>query len=396
MEMEKTQLFAAGKLLHPETDAGATIAIDTYNIAGRDQGGGGEKTLQMLLDAIAEKVDNRLLEKTEVASWAKQPVKPSYSATEVGADEAGSAKHVLEEAKEYSDRTYQQVTAYTNRKVEELVGGAGNTMDTLEKIANAVKKNESASTELKKMIGDKANNVELEAHVSNGTQHITNRERNEWREGMKKLDGITDDADAVSFRPALNVGVKIGVITINGEEFEIYAPEDKTYSVATTSAAGLMSNADKGKLDGIEEGANKTITTTSLMVTVPGISMDAMVGAMLVERINSQNSDFTDRIAGITNDLNFENIARDKYKDNLLQVSISVKKHDANKTRLVLNPSTNSPVDGTFLGVWKCCWYDSAHLFVKVEEFYPVCGRIWTNFYNNTEKWSGWKSVTPQ
>ncbi len=91
----------------------------------------------------------------------------------------------------------------------------------------------------------------------------------------------------------------------------------------------------------------------------------------------------------------YENIAHDKFKENLLQVSLSIKKHDANKTRLILNPTINSPITDNFLGVWKCCWYDNAHVFVKIEEFYPLCGRVWTNFYN-TEKWSGWKSVTPQ
>ena len=39
---------------------------------------------------------------------------------------------------------------------------------------------------------------------------------------------------------------------------------DTTYSAATQSAAGLMSAADKTKLDGVETGANKTIVDSSL------------------------------------------------------------------------------------------------------------------------------------
>lgn len=85
----------------------------------------------------------------------------------------------------------------------------------------------------------------------------------------------------------------------------------------------------------------------------------------------------------------------DKYKDNLLQIAASNKDHDSNRTRLVLNPATGSPVSGTLLGVWRCYWYDNAHVFVKLEELHPIAGRVWTNFYN-TGKWEGWKSVTPQ
>ena len=41
-------------------------------------------------------------------------------------------------------------------------------------------------------------------------------------------------------------------------------PENTTYKEATTSTAGLMSSADKTKLDGIASGANKTTVDTAL------------------------------------------------------------------------------------------------------------------------------------
>ena len=34
-------------------------------------------------------------------------------------------------------------------------------------------------------------------------------------------------------------------------------------------------------------------------------------------------------------------------------------------------------------------------MFVEFTEYYPVQGRIWTNFYN-TDKWTGWSSQVPQ
>lgn len=65
-----------------------------------------------------------------------------------------------------------------------------------------------------------------------------------------KLDGITESADSVSFTRSLTSGTKVGTITINGTGTDLYAP-----GVATTSSNGLMSSADKTKLDGIATGA---------------------------------------------------------------------------------------------------------------------------------------------
>lgn len=58
-----------------------------------------------------------------------------------------------------------------------------------------------------------------------------------------KLDGITSSADAVSFSRALSSGTKIGTITINGTNTDIYAPTagtSPTYSQATSSTLGLV------------------------------------------------------------------------------------------------------------------------------------------------------------
>lgn len=41
-----------------------------------------------------------------------------------------------------------------------------------------------------------------------------------------------------------------------------FAATDTTYNAATQSAAGLMSSADKTKLDGIATGATKVTTET--------------------------------------------------------------------------------------------------------------------------------------
>ena len=80
-----------------------------------------------------------------------------------------------------------------------------------------------------------------------------------------KLDGITASADTVSFTRSLTSGTKIGTITINGTGTDLYCQTDTntTYSAATTSASGLMTADMVTKLNGIATGANKYSHPTS-------------------------------------------------------------------------------------------------------------------------------------
>lgn len=68
-----------------------------------------------------------------------------------------------------------------------------------------------------------------------------------------KLDGIQVSADAVSFTRSLASGTQVGTITINGSSTTLYCEKntDTTYAAATESTDGLMSAADKAKLDGV-------------------------------------------------------------------------------------------------------------------------------------------------
>ncbi|MCM1486772.1 MAG: hypothetical protein NC203_00265, partial [Firmicutes bacterium] len=73
----------------------------------------------------------------------------------------------------------------------------------------------------------------------------------------KKIDDVETKADtaidkaangvSVSFTRTLDNGTKIGTITVNGVDTDLYCESDTNtvYSNATTSSAGLMSAADK-------------------------------------------------------------------------------------------------------------------------------------------------------
>ena len=67
--------------------------------------------------------------------------------------------------------------------------------------------------------------------------------------------------DSVAQNPTLELNYNMVYTKLTG----LGIPgSDTTYSVATTSANGLMSSTDKSKLDGIAAGANKTTVDSSI------------------------------------------------------------------------------------------------------------------------------------
>lgn len=89
-----------------------------------------------------------------------------------------------------------------------------------------------------------------------------------------KLDGITTGANKYSLPTASSTtlgGVKVGTnLSISDG---VLSATDTTYSAATTSDAGLMSAADKTKLDGITTGANKYSLPTASASTLGGVKV---------------------------------------------------------------------------------------------------------------------------
>jgi hypothetical protein len=97
------------------------------------------------LSSYAKKIDI-----PNIAEWAKQPTKPTYSANEVGADTIGSSITALNEAK-----------SYTDTKIVNLINNAPESMDTLKEVSDALSKNQTVVDALNEAIGNKANKSEL-------------------------------------------------------------------------------------------------------------------------------------------------------------------------------------------------------------------------------------------
>lgn len=93
---------------------------------------------------------------SDVYAWAKASTKPTYTASEVGADPTGSASSALSSAK-----------SYTDTKLAELVGSASETMDTLEELADAIANNKSVIDAINTSITTKADASDLTSHLNN-------------------------------------------------------------------------------------------------------------------------------------------------------------------------------------------------------------------------------------
>ena len=107
--------------------------------------------------------------------------------------------------------------------------------------------------------------VDAYGRVTSGdnTDIDTNTWRNIYVGGVSKV-GTGIDTKAINFKAGSNVSISyVAAGTGSGQSgsanyFDVViSATDTTYSAATQSVAGLMSAADKKKLDGIAEGANK-------------------------------------------------------------------------------------------------------------------------------------------
>lgn len=94
------------------------------------------------------------------------------------------------------------------------------------------------------------------------------------KDDKSKLDGIATNANNYALPTASSNtlgGIKVGTnLTISNG---VLSSKDTTYSVASTTANGLMSSTDKSKLDGIATGANNYSLPTASSSTLGGVKI---------------------------------------------------------------------------------------------------------------------------
>lgn len=130
---------------------------------------------------------------------------------------------------------------------------------------------------------------------------------------------------------------------------------------------------------------------------------DNLVNAInnLAEAVSTLNGNMATKTDLLYVNVN-SNTSTGGFDKNFLLVNISTVGTESQQTAYFSKPVDdedwlNIPSDlqgKVWIGIRTVMQRSSIHVMVKVEEMYPVTGRIWYNFYNNGT-WTNWKSISP-
>ena len=117
------------------------------------------------------------------------------------------------------DDIYQQLTAYTNQKIADLINGAPESLDTLKEVSAAIAAHKSIMDALDAAIGKKASAAEFDSHVKDAVKHITAAERTKWNgkaENAAMTGATASSAGKAGLAPAPAKGVQNSYLTGGG------------------------------------------------------------------------------------------------------------------------------------------------------------------------------------
>ncbi len=168
---------------------------------------------------------------------------------------------------------------YADDAIAALVNGAPETLDTLDELAAALKDNKDIVDVLNQSISAKADKSALAAVATSGSYEDLINKPSIPAVGYT-ANGKNYPVELSNNQMYVNVPWTDTIYTLTKDQVVNalgYEPPttdtNTTYSAATTSSDGLMSAADKAKLDGIVAGANK--------YTLPAASADMLGGVRI-------------------------------------------------------------------------------------------------------------------
>ena len=121
----------------------------------------------------------------------------TLTAKDVGADASGSATNALTSAKQYTDTQVASTKQYVDTEVANLVDSAPETLDTLGKLANALKDNSDITDVINQAISDKADKSDLQAHTQDTNVHVTSTEKQQITTNATQIEKIVDGETSV-------------------------------------------------------------------------------------------------------------------------------------------------------------------------------------------------------
>lgn len=156
---------------------------------------------------------------------------------------------------------------------DELIDGAPATYDTLKEIADYIAEDKTGAAAMNEAIANKLGKTETAAAAAKLTTSA----------GSATQPVFFSNGVPVAATYALNKTVPANALFT-----------DTTYSVATTTANGLMAAADKTKLDGIEAGANKYTLLAATASVLGGVKIGSNItntaGTISLTKANVTNA----------------------------------------------------------------------------------------------------------
>ena len=167
---------------------------------------------------------------SDVYDWAKASTKPSYTASEVGADSEGSAATALEDAKSYCDT-----------KISDLIGsGTPETLDTLKEISDAIQSSSEALEVLNNAIANKANQSDLVSLSTTVSENTSNIESLTSLVNLKASQTSVDSLSELVQLKADQTSVDEINTTISDHETRISSLEEYSVPTASSAVSGIM------------------------------------------------------------------------------------------------------------------------------------------------------------
>lgn len=259
----------SGEVLYVYDNAGDDAqCIHAENTAGKIQ-----KRLRLVL-AISD-VKNITISKTsplyvDYDEFTKHTSDAEHHTT---VQEKTKWNNMLSEAKKYSDATYQQATGYADKVAADLIGGAPETLNTINKIADAVKDNKDVVSALNDAIGKKTNQKEFETHENNEYIHVNADKQAKWDGYEQEIADINSNLSQIKSIIGTNWVKKTTIKTnTTSGAHAILTVSGNVYYLYTSS--GSISTA---KLH--EERSDISLTVNKLTISITSTaSVNMLVG----------------------------------------------------------------------------------------------------------------------
>lgn len=126
-------------------------------------------------------------------------------------------------------------------------------------------------------LNDAIGKLEKAMDGKSSTSHTHSSYVNQNAFSNVKVGDVTVAADSTTDTLTLVSGTNVTITPDATNDTITIAAKDTTYDAATTSTSGLMSAADKTKLDGIDSGANKYTLPTASSTTLGGVKVGSNI-----------------------------------------------------------------------------------------------------------------------